>query len=287
VDSSHHFLPNQGHWFFCPYRDNSKLKCGDCIHHGLRMLCSGNLASPYGESRTHLSGVGSEKSIQNCGLTTDRYYAMLKQPWSSIFSLLILKIVQAPAVAALVLCIIGATNASSPEQIDAQTMVHIGIVLYLVVLIILTLLAIGAWIGHAGVDGGEPRLVLAVLCALPFIFIRVLYSLLSAFSGSTKFNAFTGSQTIALFMSVLPEMAAAVIYIATGMKLEAVPAGTAASPGHQLVYRLGRGDFGFGKLGQFSLAAAAFQAANSHEARAEKDTGMKDKRARPRRRSAI
>jgi hypothetical protein len=213
---------------------------------------------------------------------------MLKQPWGSMFSLFGVKIVHTPAVVALILCIVGATSAPTPEQIDAQTTVHVGIVLYLVVLIMLTMLAVGALIGHREIEDGEPRIVVAVLCALPFIFIRLLYSLLSVFSGSSKFNILTGSQTITLFMSVLPEMVVAIIYIATGLKLKAVPANADSSPANRLAYRAGRGDFGLGRLGLFSLAAAAFQAVrHNQDAHVKPETEQQHKHERHRRRSAV
>ena len=213
-------------------------------------------------------------------LTIIRYYSILKQPWSTLFSLVIVKIVHTPAVVALILCIIGATNASSPEQIDSQSMIHIGIILYTVVIVILIILTIGAWIGHLGTNGGEPLLVVAVICALPFIFVRLLYSLLSVFSGDQRFNQFTGSETIALFMSVLQEMVAVMIYIAAGLKLPAVPPGVSSSPDQQLLYRAGRGDFGGGKLGLISLAAATFQALKLGEQPAGREANQKDKRSR-------
>lgn len=221
-------------------------------------------------------------------LTICSYYAMLKQPWGSMFSLYGVKIVHAPAVVALILCIVGATNAPTPEQIDAQTTVHVGIVLYLVVLIMLTLLAIGALVGHREIEEGEPRIVVAVLSALPFIFVRLLYSLLSVFSGSHKFNLLTGSQTITLFMSVLPEMVVAIIYIATGLKLKAVPASIDSSPSNQLSYRAGRGDFGMRRFGLFGLATAAFQAVRHHQdAAVVPETEQKHKHERRRRQSAV
>jgi hypothetical protein len=173
------------------------------------------------------------------------------------------KIVHVPAVVALILCIVGATNASSPAQIESESTVHIGIILYTVVLAMLVILTFGACLAKRKTGEGEGILVFAVMCALPFIFLRLLYALLAAFSHLSCFNPVTGSETVALFMSVLEEMVVVVIYIATGLKLSAVPAGAADSPGGTLAYRFGRGDFGTGKLGLFSLGTAVFQAFNN------------------------
>ena len=189
----------------------------------------------------------------------------MKQPWNTIFAFVVVKIVHVPAVIALILCIVGATNASSPAQIDSESTIHIGVILYAVVLAMLTVLTFGACLAKRKTGEGEGLLVLAVLCALPFLFVRLLYTLLSAFSHSKTFNLATGStnsETAELFMSVLEEMTVVVIYIATSLKLSAVPVGAANTPGGTLVYRFGRGDFGMGKLGLFSLSTAAFQVFN-------------------------
>lgn len=180
-----------------------------------------------------------------------------------IFSFVLVKIVHTPAIIALILCIVGATSASSPADIDSESTVHIGTILYAVVLAMLTGLTFGACLAKRKTGEGEGLLVLAVFCALPFLYVRLIYALLSVFAHSETFSLVTGStssETAALFMSVLEEMVVVVIYIATGLKLPAVPEGAAATPGGTLAYRFGRGDFGTGKLGIISLGAAAFQA---------------------------
>lgn len=177
-----------------------------------------------------------------------------------MFSLVITKIVHAPAAVALILCIVGATNASSPEHIDSENTIHVGVVLYGVVFGMLVVLTLGAWLAKRRTGDGEGLLILAVIGALPFIFVRLLYAFLSAFSQSHMFNPATGSTTAEFFMAVLDEMAVVVIYIATGLKLPAVPMGVSKSTTGTLAYRFGRGDFGLGKLGILSLATAAFQA---------------------------
>lgn len=196
-------------------------------------------------------------------LTRDRYYSALEQPWSTIFSLVIVKIVHTLAVIALILCIVGATNASSPNAIDSEDTVKIGVILFTVVLVMLVILTVGACSAFGKTGEGEGRLLLAVICALPFLAIRLLYALLSVFAKSKAFSLATEStrsNTAALFMSVLEEMAVVVIYIAAGLKLSAVPTCAAKSPQGKLAYRFGRGDFGTGKLGILSLGTAVFQA---------------------------
>ena len=193
-------------------------------------------------------------------LITVRYYSILKQPWSTIFSLVVVKIVNVPATVALILCIVGATSASSPAQIESESTVKIGVVLYLVVLVLLALLTAGACLAKRKTGEGEGLLVFAVMCALLPLSVRLLYSLLAVFSHLSTFSLATGSKTATLFMSVLEEMVVVVIYIVTGLKLPAVPKGAADSTKSTMAYRAGRGDFGTGKLGMFSLGSAFLQA---------------------------
>ena len=194
------------------------------------------------------------------------YYSILKQPWNTMFSLVLLKLIQTPAAVALILCIVGATNASDPSQIESESTVHIGIILYTVVYVALFVLAIGSMLGRRMTGRGEVPLIIAVLCTLPFLAVRLLYALLAAFSHDNKFNPASGSTTVALFMDTLPEMIVVVIYLVVALKTPAVPRakdGESHTAGETLMYRAGRGDFGFGKLGLLSLAAAAGQAFRS------------------------
>lgn len=76
-------------------------------------------------------------------------------------------------------------------------------------------------------------LLVAISSALPFLGIRVVYSILSAFSGSlsftgtatastsplAKFNMLTGSWPIYLCMSVLMELVVVVIYTTAGTRI--------------------------------------------------------------------
>lgn len=101
-------------------------------------------------------------------------------------------------------------------------------------------------------------MIIAVAFALPFLLVRIIYSLIAVFGHDGDFEPGAGSTaavTISLFMEVLEECAVVLIYVGTGLKLAAVPM-TDAGRGEKLAYRFGRGDFSGGKLGLFSLGAA-------------------------------
>jgi hypothetical protein len=189
----------------------------------------------------------------------DRFYSILKQPWNTIFSLLILKLVQTPAAVALILCIVGATNAPTPTGIGKENTVKIGVILFTVVFLMLCALTLAAAIGARSTKRGEGALILAVAFALPFLMVRVIYALIATFGHSADFipgNNASGAVTISLFMEVLEECAVVVAYLATGLKLASVPFEDDGKR-QTLIYRFGRGDFSGGKLGLLSLGAAA------------------------------
>ena len=186
--------------------------------------------------------------------------------------------VHGPATAAIALCIVGATSAPSAAQIYQETTLHIGYILYTVVLVILTLLTLGAWMAMRKKGRGEGLLVLAVLCALPLLWVRLIYSLLAIFSHLKTFSMAsnsTSSETASLFMSVLEEMAVVLIYLATGLKVSALPEGPESSSAGKVGYTAGRGTFGPRRRGLFSLGAAAFQ--NSRATRTDPEANELEK----------
>lgn len=90
----------------------------------------------------------------------------------------------------------------------------------------LTALTLGAWIAMRKAGRGEGILVLAVICALPLLLVRLIYSLLAIFSHDKTFSMVsgsTGAETASLCMSVLEEMGVVLIYLATGFKLSTLP----------------------------------------------------------------
>jgi hypothetical protein len=161
------------------------------------------------------------------------------------------RIVHALAVIALILCIVGATDAAVPQDIDTQTEVHAGVILYAVVYVMLSALTAWVWLRNKRLDEG------AVLIALPFLLIRLIYSLFSSFANSSVFGTATGSTTAALFMSTFEEMIVVVIYLATGLKLATVPKDHTVPRGETSAHRTERGDFQFGRMGLLSTGVAA------------------------------
>ncbi|KAK9428954.1 hypothetical protein V1505DRAFT_192718 [Lipomyces doorenjongii] len=122
---------------------------------------------------------------------------------------------------AIVLGIVGGVELSqnNPPQ-TASTLPRVSIVLIIVVFAILTLFAL-YFLGFAQLRSHSRILTLGITVALPFLLVRIMYSLLNAFASSTanNFNSLTGSWTIYLAMDVIMEFVVVTVLSATGYLL--------------------------------------------------------------------
>lgn len=74
----------------------------------------------------------------------------------------------------------------------------------------------------SAIPSGEKRILFGVLLALPFIFVRILYSVLADFVNNSTFRLIDGNPTAQLCMSIVEEMVVAVVYIATGLTADSM-----------------------------------------------------------------
>jgi hypothetical protein len=73
-----------------------------------------------------------------------------------VFIATVLRVPQTVTTVGAILCIAGATNASSPAEIGTEPTLHIGILLYIVTFGMLVMLSIGAALTrHFGHHGGH------------------------------------------------------------------------------------------------------------------------------------
>mgnify|MGYP003662663261 FL=1 len=128
---------------------------------------------------------------------------------------------QLPTMIALTLCIIGGTDQADNSPSDVKTgkkYTKIGIIIFLFVYLLLSSLVVVTMkdIGNAMKD--ERRIYVAVVCALPFLAVRLLWSFLSAFSHNSDFSLTgSGKPLIQLFMAVLEEFIIVCMYTLAGL----------------------------------------------------------------------
>ncbi|ERS96984.1 uncharacterized protein SPSK_02673 [Sporothrix schenckii 1099-18] len=171
------------------------------------------------------------------GLVTRTYTALPEHKRPSIPNAQILRLMQLVVIVGLILSIVGGTDMSSqvqdavskgqPISYTIPSLTKAGIALMIVgyVLVLLSSLILTTCL--SSIVDGEKRLLMAVLVALPFVFVRLLYSILSAFdSSSANFHQFGGSTNagyVVLGMCTIMEIISAIIFEVVGMTLPYVP----------------------------------------------------------------
>jgi hypothetical protein len=73
------------------------------------------------------------------------------------------------------------------------------------------------------VSAGERRLLVAVALSIPFIAVRLIYSLIADFAGLQSFSLAFGDTTIYLCMNVIMEIIVTIIVIVFGLTLQVLP----------------------------------------------------------------
>ncbi|PCH33292.1 hypothetical protein WOLCODRAFT_135033 [Wolfiporia cocos MD-104 SS10] len=142
---------------------------------------------------------------------------------------------------ALILSIVGGVQESSAKTESALTSAastrHIGAILFVVLFALIVLLHVLCWANKSRIAPYRRMLLKGISCALPFVCVRVLYSILASYAplpetinadGSVsyapsnspleRFSYYNGSWIIYLVMSVLMEFITVVIYITVGLK---------------------------------------------------------------------
>jgi hypothetical protein len=155
------------------------------------------------------------------------------------------------AIVGFILSLVGGINGTStnPSEINqAKTLRHVGSILFVVVYGFLVAVHIGCWLCARRLtkarrtvcdvysqlslmcfDALLTQLLIAISSALPFLAVRVVYSVLSAYSGSpistptssttsslSKFNIVNGECQIYLVMGLVMEYIVVLVYITAG-----------------------------------------------------------------------
>ncbi|KAJ3556317.1 hypothetical protein NM688_g2095 [Phlebia brevispora] len=148
---------------------------------------------------------------------------------------LVFRLLHLAANVALILAIVGGVKAGTDTDIsDIQNGIslrHAGVILFVIVFVFIALITGYLWANKSRVLMQRRKLLLAVTSTLPFLAVRVIYTVCSAFaptgipgvtSGNASlasFNSLTGSFVIYLIMSVLMELIAVGIYVTAGVLL--------------------------------------------------------------------
>jgi hypothetical protein len=126
----------------------------------------------------------------------------------------------------LILSIAGGSGGDSNNGVPPkpETTSKIGIILYIVAFVGICFVW-GVSTGSVGAaPGNKKRISAAVIVALPFILVRLVYSALLVFVHNKTFNIFKGSVAVHAAMGVIEEFVVLGIYLALGFVLRPLQA---------------------------------------------------------------
>ncbi|KAK9489776.1 hypothetical protein V1508DRAFT_406842 [Lipomyces doorenjongii] len=133
-----------------------------------------------------------------------------------------LRLCRVALLVAIILGIVGGNDlADDSISQTGHTMSRVSIFLIVGVFVVLTLFTLYFLI-FAQLDSHSRALTMGIAVALPFLLVRIIYSLVNAFSSSTanKFNDLTGDWVIYLVMGVTMEFIVVAVLTITGFKLQ-------------------------------------------------------------------
>lgn len=149
------------------------------------------------------------------------------------FTLRHFRILQLVIVVGLILGIVGGTSttyASGTYQTPVTS--KVGVILYIVGFVGLIIIFILSTPKVSRIPSRERRVPLVVALALPFIFVRLIYSILSVFLHNHLFSTAAGSVPVRITMSLIEEFIVVSLYASLGLlvdKLDTTTQGPIAS----------------------------------------------------------
>jgi hypothetical protein len=138
----------------------------------------------------------------------------------------IFKVIELIILVGLILGIVGGINASDNyvknHVYQASSLSKAGTALFIVSFVgILIGCAFTSFsVSHA--EQGEKRLLLAVAISLPFILVRLIYSIMITFTHNKNFNGLTPNVTILLCVALIEEFIVVLVYEGFGLTLHQV-----------------------------------------------------------------
>lgn len=132
------------------------------------------------------------------------------------------RLIQLVLLVGMILAIAGGCNVS----VDANGVYHtpitskVGVIMYIVGFVALTLVYLLSVPNTSVVPDKERRVPIAITLALPFLLVRLLYSVLSVFIHDHLFNIATGSASVRISMSVVEEFVVVAVYAIIGLLVD-------------------------------------------------------------------
>lgn len=136
------------------------------------------------------------------------------------------RLLQLVLLVATILAIVGGTNISvdSGGTYQIPTTSKVGVILYIVGFAGVALMFLLSAPRISAIPAKERRVAIAIGVALPFIAVRLLYSVLSVFLHDHLFSVATGSTAVRLGMAVVEEIVVVAMYARLGLSIDKLDA---------------------------------------------------------------
>lgn len=120
----------------------------------------------------------------------------------------------------------GSITKYTSENFEITPETKASIVIFVLVFLVLVACFLFFAFNIARIQSGERRILIAVGISIPFIAVRLIYSLIFDFTNNLTFSSSFGNVTIYLCMSVIEEFVVVVVCIAVGFTLRVITIGT-------------------------------------------------------------
>ena len=120
----------------------------------------------------------------------------------------------------LILCVVGGTDQASATISDhstGQTYTKVGIAIFIVVYVLLFGLTVITGQDANKAPKGEKRIYIAIAAALPLIAVRLVYSIIAAFTSVEAFSTANGNPVVQLCVAVVEELIVVLMYTVAGL----------------------------------------------------------------------
>jgi hypothetical protein len=145
-------------------------------------------------------------------------------------------IIHLPILVGLILGIVAGTKEFSNDAFTRSSgydLFKAAVILYILALLALAAICFQTFFRRQWILEGEMRLLAAGIISLPFLLVRIIYSIISAFSqGSTTFSIIadrTRAVVVEAIMSVAMEFIVVALFIAAGLTVRPIPRSTVKS----------------------------------------------------------
>jgi hypothetical protein len=135
----------------------------------------------------------------------------------------VIQVALLPTTIALIFCVVGGideSNSSASEISEGKKFTKIGVMIFFLIYILLFSLVVITIKDVGNAPRGEKYVYLAVVCALPFLAVRLLWSILATFSNNSDFSLAGGKPLIQLFMAIVEEFIIVCFYTLVGLTIE-------------------------------------------------------------------